>query len=318
MSADPAGPRHHRAHGRRQVRGLLPRPRRRAARPGRLRASPRSACRPAPASPARRPPTRSCCPTTTSTPCAPRSPSAAPTIACVITEAAAGNMGAIAPRRRASTPGSREICHAHGALLVVDEVMTGFRVSALGLVRPRRRGGRPLHLRQGHVGRAARGGVRRVGRAHGAPRPGRARLPGGDAVREPRRGRRGARHAAGRRRRRLRDAGRERRPARRHDRRRAGGRGRAAPGPVRGQHAVGVLHRRRGARLRGRAGRRRRGGSRRSSTRCSTAACTRRRARSRRGSSRPRSTTTRWRRSTTRCRRRQGRRHGALADGPAQ
>ena len=41
--------------------------------------------------------TRSCCPTTTSTPSAARSPSTGPSIACVITEAAAGNMGAVAP-----------------------------------------------------------------------------------------------------------------------------------------------------------------------------------------------------------------------------
>ncbi|MDT7699987.1 MAG: glutamate-semialdehyde -aminomutase, partial [Pseudonocardiales bacterium] len=45
-------------------------------------------------------------------------------IACVITEAAAGNMGAIAPRPGFNA-GLREICHAHGALLVIDEVMTG-------------------------------------------------------------------------------------------------------------------------------------------------------------------------------------------------
>jgi glutamate-1-semialdehyde 2,1-aminomutase len=53
------------------------------------------------------------------------------TIACVITEAAAGNMGAIAPVDGFNA-GLREICHDHGALLVVDEVMTGFRVSASG------------------------------------------------------------------------------------------------------------------------------------------------------------------------------------------
>ena len=52
-------------------------------------------------------------------------------IACVITEAAAGNMGAIAPRP-GFNEGLREIAHAFGALLVVDEVMTGFRVSASG------------------------------------------------------------------------------------------------------------------------------------------------------------------------------------------
>jgi len=52
-------------------------------------------------------------------------------IACVITEAAAGNMGAIAPVGGFNA-GLREICHEHGALLVVDEVMTGFRVSSSG------------------------------------------------------------------------------------------------------------------------------------------------------------------------------------------
>ncbi|HEY2724455.1 MAG TPA: glutamate-1-semialdehyde 2,1-aminomutase [Pseudonocardiaceae bacterium] len=52
-------------------------------------------------------------------------------IAAVIAEAAAGNMGAVPP-----DPGFnaalREVCHQHGALLVLDEVMTGFRVSAAG------------------------------------------------------------------------------------------------------------------------------------------------------------------------------------------
>jgi glutamate-1-semialdehyde 2,1-aminomutase len=52
-------------------------------------------------------------------------------IACVITEAAAGNMGAIAPVPGFNA-GLRDICHEHGALLVVDEVMTGFRVSPAG------------------------------------------------------------------------------------------------------------------------------------------------------------------------------------------
>jgi glutamate-1-semialdehyde 2,1-aminomutase len=52
-------------------------------------------------------------------------------IACVITEAAAGNMGAIAPLPGFNA-GLKEVCAAHGALLVMDEVMTGFRVSAAG------------------------------------------------------------------------------------------------------------------------------------------------------------------------------------------
>lgn len=52
-------------------------------------------------------------------------------IACLITEAAAGNMGVVAPddgfnRFLAQT------CARHGALMVSDEVMTGFRVSRSG------------------------------------------------------------------------------------------------------------------------------------------------------------------------------------------
>ena len=52
-------------------------------------------------------------------------------IAAVITEAAAGNMGVIAPRDGFNQR-LAELAHAHGALLVVDEVMTGFRVAAGG------------------------------------------------------------------------------------------------------------------------------------------------------------------------------------------
>ncbi|MDP9417880.1 MAG: glutamate-1-semialdehyde 2,1-aminomutase, partial [Actinomycetota bacterium] len=52
-------------------------------------------------------------------------------IACVITEAAAGNMGVVAPLPGFNA-GLRELCDGHGALLVSDEVMTGFRVSRSG------------------------------------------------------------------------------------------------------------------------------------------------------------------------------------------
>ncbi|HET7611603.1 MAG TPA: glutamate-1-semialdehyde 2,1-aminomutase [Rhodanobacteraceae bacterium] len=52
-------------------------------------------------------------------------------IACVIVEPVAGNMNCVPPR-----PGFletlRELCTRHGALLVFDEVMTGFRVAAGG------------------------------------------------------------------------------------------------------------------------------------------------------------------------------------------
>ncbi|MET0884328.1 MAG: aminotransferase class III-fold pyridoxal phosphate-dependent enzyme, partial [Acidimicrobiales bacterium] len=52
-------------------------------------------------------------------------------IACLVTEAAPGNMGVVPPE-----PGFNaflaETCRAHGALFVSDEVMTGFRASRQG------------------------------------------------------------------------------------------------------------------------------------------------------------------------------------------
>jgi len=52
-------------------------------------------------------------------------------IACLITEAAAANMGVVPP-----APGFsaflRDITQRHGALFILDEVMTGFRVSSAG------------------------------------------------------------------------------------------------------------------------------------------------------------------------------------------
>ncbi|MDO9379307.1 MAG: glutamate-1-semialdehyde 2,1-aminomutase [Nocardioidaceae bacterium] len=52
-------------------------------------------------------------------------------IACLITEAAAGNMGVVAPAPGFNALLSR-LCREHGALFVTDEVMTGFRVSRSG------------------------------------------------------------------------------------------------------------------------------------------------------------------------------------------
>ena len=52
-------------------------------------------------------------------------------IACVITEASPGNMGVVPPRE-GFTNTIRRLTKAHGALMISDEVMTGFRVSAAG------------------------------------------------------------------------------------------------------------------------------------------------------------------------------------------
>ncbi|WP_227979535.1 glutamate-1-semialdehyde 2,1-aminomutase [Nocardia spumae] len=52
-------------------------------------------------------------------------------IACVITEAAAGNMGVVPPLPGFNA-GLRRLTSEYGALLIMDEVMTGFRVSAAG------------------------------------------------------------------------------------------------------------------------------------------------------------------------------------------
>ncbi|HYQ65678.1 glutamate-1-semialdehyde 2,1-aminomutase [Actinophytocola sp.] len=52
-------------------------------------------------------------------------------IAAVITEAAAGNMGAVPPEP-GFNEGLRALTAEHGALLVMDEVMTGFRVTEAG------------------------------------------------------------------------------------------------------------------------------------------------------------------------------------------
>ncbi|OEY25664.1 glutamate-1-semialdehyde-2,1-aminomutase [Corynebacterium sp. BCW_4722] len=52
-------------------------------------------------------------------------------IAAIITEAACGNMGTVAPQDNFNAK-LKEIAHADGALLIVDEVMTGFRTSYSG------------------------------------------------------------------------------------------------------------------------------------------------------------------------------------------
>ena len=206
-------------------------------------------------------------------------------IACVITEAAAGNMGAIAPvpglqRRPARDHRRARRAAGHGR---GDD-----RLPGLGrrLVRPRPGRRRPVHLRQGDERRAAGGGVRRPGRRHGPARPGRAGLPGRDAVGEPGGRRRRADHAA---------PGRRRRSTPRSTPTPAA----SASWPAPRCTAAGVAHQVQyagnlfsvffaadaGARLRRRAGGRDVPRTSRSSTPCSTPGSTCRRRRSRRGSS---------------------------------
>ncbi len=53
-------------------------------------------------------------------------------IACIILEPVAGNMGCIPPAE-GFLRGLRDLCDTHGALLIFDEVMTGFRLAAGGV-----------------------------------------------------------------------------------------------------------------------------------------------------------------------------------------
>lgn len=52
-------------------------------------------------------------------------------VACVIVEPVAGNMGCVPPQE-GFLEALRDLCDEHGALLIFDEVMTGFRVAAGG------------------------------------------------------------------------------------------------------------------------------------------------------------------------------------------
>src|SRR6202000_1362505 len=52
-------------------------------------------------------------------------------IACIIVEPVVGNAGTIPPAP-GFLEGLRRVCTANGALLIVDEVMTGFRLSLGG------------------------------------------------------------------------------------------------------------------------------------------------------------------------------------------
>ena len=103
-------------------------------------------------------------------------------IAAVITEACPANMGIVPPAPGFNAllaslceSGRRAADHGRGADRVPGDL--------LGLVRRRRRGRRPGDVRQGDGRRAALRRLRRARGDHVAPGPGRAGLPGRNAVR---------------------------------------------------------------------------------------------------------------------------------------
>ncbi len=167
-------------------------------------------------------------------------------------------MGVVAPRDGFNAR-LAELAHGHGALLIVDEVMTGFRVHRGGWA-----GLEPVDADLFTFGKVMGGGLPAAafgGRAEimAPARPGRPGLPGRHAVRKPAGLRGRSRLAAAGHRRRLRAARRARQDGRRAGRRRAAcGRGSALP-VVRRKHVLGLLHRRCGHRLRRRQAPERRG-----------------------------------------------------------
>ena len=54
-------------------------------------------------------------------------------IACVIVEPVAANMGVVVPKK-SFLPGLRQLCDQYGALLIFDEVITGFRLQIDGAI----------------------------------------------------------------------------------------------------------------------------------------------------------------------------------------
>ena len=171
-----------------QVRRLLPRPRRPVPRRAPARASRRSASPRRPACRAASPPTRSSCEYNDVDGVAAAVERYGEGLAAILVEPVAGNMGCVPP-----APGFLEalrlLCDAAGALLVFDEVITGFRVARGGAQERFGVVARPDGPRQDRRRRPAARGVRRRRRGDGQPRAGRRRLPGRHAERQPARDR---------------------------------------------------------------------------------------------------------------------------------
>ena len=95
-------------------------------------------------------------------------------IAAVIVEPIAANMGVVPPGPGSSSA-LRELCTTHGALLIFDEVITGFRRRVRRRAVGARRHARSHRARQGDGRRVPVRRVRRTARPDGAARAGRAR-----------------------------------------------------------------------------------------------------------------------------------------------
>ena len=104
-------------------------------------------------------------------------------MACIIVEPVAGNMNCIPPVA-GFLEGLREVCDQYGTVLILDEVMTGFRVSLGGAQGHLWDYPRPHHTRQGNRRRHACRRLRWKTRDHGEDRPSRPRLPGWHPLRQ--------------------------------------------------------------------------------------------------------------------------------------
>ena len=145
-----------------QVRRRLPRARRRPARRGRARGSRRREFPPPRASPRRRRPTRSSSRGTTPTALEAAVERAGDELAAVLAEPLPANMGLVPPREGFLRAARARRATATGALLVLDEVISGFRVAPRRRAGAARRDAGPDDARQGAGRRPAAGRGRRA------------------------------------------------------------------------------------------------------------------------------------------------------------